>query len=230
MKNLLPLLLVVLLAACQSTPPKVDKLSSFTDSVSYSIGMDIGRNMKAQSIEVNPAAVAQGISDVMKSDSAALLTEAGARGTLMSLRDRMMAKEEEKRRGEGEKNRTEGEAFLAANKTKEGVVTLPSGLQYRVITAGNGKKPAATQTVRVHYTGKTIDGKEFDSSVSRGEPAEFAVNQVIPGWTEALQLMPAGSKWELFIPSTLAYGSAGAGGRIGPDQTLIFEVELIEVK
>jgi FKBP-type peptidyl-prolyl cis-trans isomerase FklB len=142
----------------------------------------------------------------------------------------MMAKEEAKRKTEGDANQAAGDAFLAANKAKEGVITLPSGLQYRVITMGTGKKPAAAQTVSVHYTGKTLDGKVFDSSVERGTPAEFAVNQVIPGWTEALQLMPQGSRWELFIPSNLAYGAAGAGGRIGPNQALIFEVELLEVK
>lgn len=231
MKKLLPLVVILpLLAACQSQPAKVEKLSNFADSVSYSIGMDLGKNLKAQSIEVNPAAVAQGITDIMSVDSATILTEEGARGTLMALRERMMAKEEETRKAAGDLNKAAGDAFLAANKSKEGVVTLPSGLQYRVITMGKGKKPGATQTVSVHYTGKTLDGNVFDSSVERGAPAEFAVNQVIAGWTEALQLMPEGSRWELFIPSDLAYGAAGAGGSIGPNQALIFEVELLKVK
>lgn len=231
MKKLLPLVAILpLLAACQSQPAKVEKLSSFADSVSYSIGMDLGKNLKAQSIEVNPAAVAQGITDIMSVDSACILTEEGARGTLMALRERMMAKEEETRKAAGDLNKAAGDAFLAANKSKEGVVTLPSGLQYRVITMGKGKKPGAAQTVSVHYTGKTLDGNVFDSSVERGAPAEFAVNQVIAGWTEALQLMPEGSRWELFIPSDLAYGAAGAGGSIGPNQALIFEVELLKVK
>jgi FKBP-type peptidyl-prolyl cis-trans isomerase FklB len=231
MKKLLPLVVILpLLAACQSQPAKVEKLSSFADSVSYSIGMDLGKNLKAQSIEVNPAAVAQGITDIMSADSATILTEEGARGTLMALRERMMAKEEETRKAAGDLNKAAGDAFFAANKSKEGVVTLPSGLQYRVITMGKGKKPGAAQTVSVHYTGKTLNGNVFDSSVERGAPAEFAVNQVIAGWTEALQLMPEGSRWELFIPSDLAYGAAGAGGSIGSNQALIFEIELLKVK
>jgi len=123
-----------------------------------------------------------------------------------------------------------GEAFLKENASKEGVKTLPSGMQYKVVTEGTGKKPAATDKVLCHYKGTLIDGKEFDSSYKRNEPAEFPVNRVIPGWTEALQLMSEGSKWMLYIPSSLAYGSRGAGGDIGPDETLIFEVELLKVK
>jgi len=123
-----------------------------------------------------------------------------------------------------------GEAFLKENATKEGVKTLPSGLQYKEIKAGTGKTPKATDTVSVHYRGTLINGKEFDSSYKRGEPAEFPVNRVIPGWTEALQLMKEGSKWMLYIPSKLAYGERGAGGDIGPNETLIFEVELLKVK
>jgi len=131
---------------------------------------------------------------------------------------------------QGEKNMTEGPKFLEENKAKEGVVILPSGLQYKVITEGTGKSPKATDKVKVHYRGTLINGKEFDSSFKRNQPAEFPVNGVIKGWTEALQLMKEGSKWELYIPSDLAYGARGAGGDIGPNATLIFEVELLEVK
>jgi len=131
---------------------------------------------------------------------------------------------------QGEKNKKEGEIFLEANKKKEGVQTLPSGLQYKVLKAGAGKKPTATDTVTVHYRGTLIDGKEFDSSYQRGKPVTFPVNGVIPGWTEALPLMEEGAKWELFIPSNLAYGERGAGRDIGPNATLIFEVELISIE
>jgi FKBP-type peptidyl-prolyl cis-trans isomerase FklB len=129
----------------------------------------------------------------------------------------------------GEKNKKDGEAFLAENKKKEGVVTLPSGLQYKIVTAGIGKKPKSEETVTVNYRGTLIDGTEFDSSIKRGQPATFPCHGVIKGWTEALQLMPVGSKWQLFVPSELAYGAQGAGGIIGPDATLIFEVELLSI-
>lgn len=145
----------------------------------------------------------------------------------------MMAFQQEmssKMKNLAEKNTKEGEAFLEANKKKSGVITLPSGLQYKILKEGNGAKPTATQTVKCHYRGTLIDGKEFDSSYKRGEPTEFPVGGVIKGWTEALQLMPVGSKWELYIPSTLAYGERGAGQTIGPNAVLIFEIELLSIK
>ena len=141
-----------------------------------------------------------------------------------------MAKQQETMKTSGEKNQKDGEAFLAANKNKEGVISLPNGMQYKVITMGTGKKPKATDTVTVHYQGTLIDGKEFDSSFKRGEPATFPLNQVIKGWTEGLQLMPVGSKFQFFIPSELGYGDRGAGQLIQPNSTLIFEVELLSVK
>jgi len=141
-----------------------------------------------------------------------------------------MTKQEEETKKLGEKNRKEGEAFLAANKKKEGVKTLASGLQYKVIKPGTGKKPKSTDTVTTHYRGTLIDGTEFDSSYNRGQPATFPVHGVIPGWTEALQLMEEGAKWQLFIPSKLGYGERGAGQAIGPNATLIFEVELVSVQ
>jgi FKBP-type peptidyl-prolyl cis-trans isomerase FklB len=141
-----------------------------------------------------------------------------------------MEKQAERTKQLAEKNKKEGEAFLAANKTKEGIKTLPSGLQYKVIKEGTGKTPTAEDTVVTNYRGTLTDGTEFDSSYKRGQPATFPVKGVIPGWTEALQLMKEGSKWELFIPSNLAYGEQGAGGVIGPNAALIFEIELISVK
>jgi FKBP-type peptidyl-prolyl cis-trans isomerase FkpA/FKBP-type peptidyl-prolyl cis-trans isomerase FklB len=142
---------------------------------------------------------------------------------------KLQAKREAEMQAAAQKNREEGEAFLAANKGKPGVETTASGLQYKVETAGNGPRPASTDTVKVHYTGTLLDGTKFDSSVDRGQPAQFALNAVIPGWTEALQLMPVGSKYTLWIPSDLAYGDRGTPGPIGPNATLKFEVELLEI-
>ena len=150
--------------------------------------------------------------------------------TMQAFQQQQMAKMQEEQAAAGAKNAEAGEAFLAENGKQEGVVTTDSGLQYKVVTKGDGAKPKADDLVSVHYKGTLLDGKEFDSSYKRGEPAEFGVNQVIPGWTEALQLMPVGSKWELVIPADLAYGPGGAGGDIGPNSTLQFEVELLEIK
>ncbi len=205
-------------------------LKTETDRISYSIGMDIGQNMKRQSIVIDPDILARGIKDVF-SGSKMLLTEEEFRNTMDNFRKDIMAKQKMLMNELAEKNKKEGEAFLADNKKKEGVVSLPSGLQYKVIKEGEGNIPKATDTVTVHYKGATIDGVEFDSSYGRGEPATFPVNGVIPGWTESLQLMKAGSKWQIFIPSNLAYGERGAGGGvIGPNATLVFDVELISVK
>jgi FKBP-type peptidyl-prolyl cis-trans isomerase FklB len=146
------------------------------------------------------------------------------------LKNKMTAKAAEEAKIMGAANKTQGEAFLAENKTKEGVVTLPSGLQYKIITAGTGPKPTAADTVICNYRGTLLDGKEFDSSYKRNQPLSIPVGRVIKGWTEALQLMPVGSKWQLFIPSDLAYGERGAGADIGPNSTLIFEVELISIQ
>jgi FKBP-type peptidyl-prolyl cis-trans isomerase FklB len=157
------------------------------------------------------------------------MTEEEIRQTMMAFQKEMMAKQEEQMKKAGEKNKKEGEAFLAENKKKEGVITLPSGLQYKVIKAGQGKKPQASDKVTVHYRGTLINGTEFDSSIRRGQPATFPVSGIIPGWSEALQLMQEGAQWQLFIPPNLAYGERGAGNVIGPNSTLIFEVELISV-
>jgi len=158
------------------------------------------------------------------------MTEAEAQAVLTQLQADMRKKQEEKAQQAGEANQKEGEAFLAANKSKPGVVTLPSGLQYKILKEGTGPKPTATDSVVCNYQGTLINGTEFDNSYKRGEPATFPVNGVIKGWTEALQLMPVGSKWQLFVPADLAYGPRGAGADIGPNSTLIFEVELLSIK
>ena len=204
-------------------------LKNQKDKISYSIGIDIGMTLKNQSIDIDPAILARGIRDSM-SGQKPLMTEQEIRETLSTFQKEMMAKQQELAKQAGEKNKKEGEVFLAENKKKEGVKTLPSGLQYKVIKAGTGKKPKATDTVTVNYRGTLVNGTEFDSSYKRGKPATFPVNGVIPGWTEALQLMEEGANWQVFIPGNLAYGERGAGGQIGPNAALIFEVELISVQ
>jgi FKBP-type peptidyl-prolyl cis-trans isomerase FklB len=211
----------------QSTTPLT--LTTPKDKLSYAIGMNVGKNLQRQSIDVDPAILMQGLKDTMAGGKT-LLTEQEAQSVLTEMQAEARKKQEEKMKVAGEANKKEGDAFLAANKTKEGVVTLPSGLQYKIIKAGTGPKPTATDSVVCNYRGTLIDGKEFDSSYKRGEPATFPVNGVIKGWTEALQLMPVGSKWQLVVPAELAYGSRGAGPDIGPDSTLIFEVELMSIQ
>ena len=184
--------------------------------------------LRHQGMTLDPALVARGMKDAMGGGKTAL-TEDEARTVIQKLQGDVRQKMEAKSKEEGTANRKVGEEFLAANKTKEGVVTLPSGLQYKILTAGTGAKPTTTDTVSCNYRGTLINGKEFDSSYKRGQPASFPVSGVIKGWTEALQLMPVGSKWQLFVPADLAYGDRGAGGDIGPGETLIFEVELLSI-
>jgi FKBP-type peptidyl-prolyl cis-trans isomerase FklB len=220
--------LSIILPACQSTQHKTE-LKTLQDSVSYSIGMDIGRNLKGQMIDVNPDALAQALKD-MTGDGKPMLTDAQARSAMMAFQTQMMATHAEKMKAAGEKNKKDGETFLAENKKKDGVVTLPSGLQYKVMTAGNGKKPTAKDKVTLNYRGMLIDGTEFDNSYKRGEPAVFPVGGVIKGLSEALQLMPVGSKWQIVIPSDIAYGEQGAGAQITPNAVLVFEIELLGIK
>lgn len=203
-------------------------LSSEKEKVSYAIGNSIGNNFKSQGIDVEPSIVAQAITDVL-SDGALALTEEQMEEVMMNFQRSMQAKQKVQQSQVGEANRIAGKAFLEANKKNDGVVALPSGLQYQIIREGSGAKPKLTDTVTTHYHGTLIDGKVFDSSVKRGQPASFPVNGVISGWTEALQLMPVGSKWKLFIPSDLAYGERGAGADIGPGTALVFEVELLSI-
>ena len=197
--------------------------------MSYIIGMDLGRNFQKQAIDIDPDILAQGIKDGL-SGGKALLSEQEARETLAAFQAEMVAKQTEVAKKMGERNKKEGEAFLAENRKKEGVKTLPSGLQYRVIQAGTGKSPKAADEVTAHYRGTLIDGTEFDSSYRRGKPETLPIGGVIAGWTEALQLMQEGAKWQLFVPSNLAYGERGAGRDIGPQATLIFEIELISIQ
>jgi FKBP-type peptidyl-prolyl cis-trans isomerase FklB len=190
---------------------------------SYAVGLNIGLGLRKQPVDLDTASVLRGMKDAL-SDSKLLLTPDEVGAALNELQG-------EAQKNAEERNMKEADDFLAANKTKDGVVTLPSGLQYKILTAGTGAKPAASDTVVCNYSGRLINGTEFDSSYKRGKPAEFQVGGVIKGWTEALQLMPVGSKWQLYIPSDLAYGARGAGGgAIGPNQALIFDVELISIK
>lgn len=198
------------------------------DKVSYSIGFGMGSNLKTQGVEVDADTLAKGIKDGL-SGAKPKMSTADMDKTMTDLRTRMMAQQQEKMKALGAKNKADGAAFLAKNKTAAGVKTLPSGLQYLVLTPGTGKMPKATDKVSVHYRGTLLDGTEFDSSYSRGKPVSFPVNGVIPGWTEALQLMKEGAKWKLFIPADLAYGEQG-GGPIGPNAMLQFEVELLKVE
>jgi FKBP-type peptidyl-prolyl cis-trans isomerase FklB len=205
------------------------ELKGDKERLSYSIGMDIGGNLKRQSVEVDPDLLAKGIKDSYGGGKT-LLTEDEARQAITNFQQALMAKKAEAMRILAEKNKADGEKFLAENAKKEGVKTLASGLQYKEIAPGTGKSPKTSDTVTTHYKGTLVDGTEFDSSYKRGEPATFPVSGVIPGWTEALQLMKEGAKWQLFVPPNLAYGEKGAGQVIGPNATLIFEVELISVK
>lgn len=204
-------------------------LTTEKEKVSYSMGVDIGKRLKQQSIDFDPELFAKGLKDIY-GGSETLLTDQEIKETLAAFQKTLIAKQTEMRKQMGEKNKSDGDAFLAGNKKKGGVITLPSGLQYMVIEEGTGKTPKATDTVVTNYRGTLVDGTEFDSSYKRGKPATFPVNGVIKGWTEALQLMKEGAKWKLFIPSDLAYGERGAGNIIGPNATLIFDIELISVK
>lgn len=195
-------------------------LTSEMDSLSYAIGVNIAQSLKAQNLSPNTTLVKQALDDLLTDD--VLKMPADQCGIyIQTYFQKAMAKA-------GEASLKAGQEFLDANKKREGVVVLPSGLQYEIITAGTGKKPLASDKVKVHYHGTLIDGTVFDSSVDRGTPATFGVTQVIQGWVEALQLMPTGSKWKLFIPADLAYGSRGQG-KIAPNSALIFDVELIEI-
>jgi FKBP-type peptidyl-prolyl cis-trans isomerase FklB len=205
-------------------------LKTQKDKASYALGMKIGGDLRRQGVNVavDPAVVGRGLRDAL-GGSKTLLTEDEERAALTQLQTQVRGQQEAKAHEAGGTARKEGDAFLAVNKGKEGVTALPDGLQYKVLTPGSGPKPTANDTVTVNYRGTLLNGKEFDSSYKRGQPATFPVGGVIKGWTEALQLMPVGSKWQLFIPADLAYGDRGAGGDIGPGETLIFEVELLSI-
>jgi FKBP-type peptidyl-prolyl cis-trans isomerase FklB len=212
------------LASCnlQKAMNKDVSLKSEIDTVSYSLGVSIGQSIKSQGMDtINTEVFMQAIQDVFSKDSLKV-SPMQANQLLSSYFQNLQVKK-------SQNNLKEGQDFLAKNKSKEGVKTLPSGLQYKVLKEGSGASPKATDTVVAHYTGKLLNGTKFDSSLDRGQPLVYPANQLIPGWTEALQLMKVGSKWELYIPSELAYGERGAGQDIGPNSTLIFEMELLGI-
>ncbi|MFI5155624.1 MAG: FKBP-type peptidyl-prolyl cis-trans isomerase [Chitinophagales bacterium] len=204
-------------------------LKTGDDSVSYAIGLSVANFFKQQHVQhFNPELVSKAINDNMKGGPQ-LMTEQVANNVMMTCMSRAQMEANKKNSAEAEVNKKAGESFLAQNKTKPGVVTLTSGLQYKVITSGTGPKPAKTDKIKCHYEGTLLDGTVFDSSIKRGTPLEMNVSDFIPGWIEALQLMPVGSKWKLYIPSNLAYGDQQSGGIIKPGSTLIFDLELIDI-
>jgi FKBP-type peptidyl-prolyl cis-trans isomerase FklB len=207
---------IMLLASHAMAGEKLE-LKTQKDKLGYAIGLNLGKSLKKNAAEVDPNVIMQRIKDGYAGGKE-LMTEEQIKETFAAFQQERV-----------EQTKQEGESFLAANKKKDGVITLASGLQYKIIKNGTGKTPKATDSVTVHYRGTLIDGTEFDSSIKRGQPATFNVNGVIPGWTEALQLMKEGAKWQLFIPSNLAYGPRGAGDVIGPNSALIFDVELISI-
>jgi FKBP-type peptidyl-prolyl cis-trans isomerase FklB len=229
MKQRCIVLLCIVALTIQLSAQTKPTLTTEKDKVSYIIGTDIAKNLKKQGIDIDPELLFKGLKDAF-TDQKLLLSDEEIQQVMSAFQQEMMAKQSKKAGELAEKNQKEGDAFLAANKKKDSVVTLPSGLQYKVIVEGKGKIPALYDTVTTNYRGTLIDGTEFDNSYKRGEPATFPVSGVIPGWTEALQHMKVGSKWQLFVPSNLAYGERGAGQTIGPNATLIFEVELLSIK
>jgi len=216
-------------AAPDAASPSIPGLPTDKDKISYAIGMNIGKGMSRDGLEVDPDMLLKGLKAGL-AGGPSLMTDDQAQAVMMQLRTQMMAKMQAKQKAESDTNQKAGDAFLAANKTKPGVVALPDGLQYKVVTQGTGPKPTATDMVSCKYRGTLIDGKEFDSTEKHGgQPLQFEVGGVIKGWTEALQLMPVGSKYQLFIPASLAYGERGAPPDIGPNSTLIFDVELLSI-
>ena len=204
-------------------------LTTDKEKQSYAVGMNLGENLKSQSVDIDPNLLLKGMKDSMAGGKT-LLTQDEEHATLMALQTGLRKTMMEKMQKVADKNKTEGAAFLATNKSKPGVVTLPSGLQYKILQPGTGPKPTSSDSVSTNYRGTLIDGTEFDSSYKRGQAATFPVTGVIKGWTEALQLMPVGSKWQLYVPASLAYGDKAASPVLGPNATLIFDVELISIK
>lgn len=231
MKRLFMVFIAAGLLSCQGEEKtdfvEVD-LEDKQQKQSYALGLNLSDQLKQQGVDVKLDVFVQGFKDGFDGESS-LLTSDEAVKVLIEMQQEQQAQQQAEQNKVGEENKKAGEAFLAENTKKDGVVTLESGLQYKVITAGSGPKPKETDQVLCHYRGTLLDGTQFDSSYDRGEPTQFGVSQLIPGWTEALQLMPVGSKWELYVPHYLAYGPRPAG-QIGPNSTLIFELELLEIK
>lgn len=211
-----------------ATAPKVAAPTTSVDKLSYTIGVDMGNSLKAQQLDINPDMLAQGIKDAV-SGSPLLLTKQQMDQTLKDYQQAFLAKQQQQFAAMADQNAKAGEAFLAKNKTQAGVQTLADGLQYKIIKAGEGTSPTSSDSVTVNYEGSLIDGTVFDSTYKRGAPSTFKVSQVIPGWQEALKLMKPGAEWMIYIPSNLAYGKQGVGGPIGPNETLVFKVQLISV-
>ena len=223
MNTLKPTLLLIL--SFTFIPVHAAKLESDLEKLSYSMGIFFGQTVSRQQMNLDTPAFLQAVEDVLNNSELKMDKE-----EMQQILADYQKKEQEQRAVQATSNKAIGEKYLEENAKKEGVVTLDSGLQYKIVTAGQGEKPSATSQVVVHYRGTLIDGTEFDSSYSRGEPAALGVNQVIKGWQEALQLMPIGSKWQIVVPSNLAYGERGAGGSIKPNSTLLFDIELLEIK
>jgi FKBP-type peptidyl-prolyl cis-trans isomerase FklB len=214
-------------AAARTTVPlalKTDK-----DKTSYAIGANIGKSLHKDELDIDPSILLRGLKDAMAGGKT-LMTDDEIKASLTAVQADIRNKQKAKMQALGEANKREGDTFLAANKTQEGVVTLPDGLQYKILKEGDGPKPTAGDSVVCNYRGTLLNDTEFDSSYKRGQPATFPVTGVIKGWTEALQLMPVGSKWQIFVPSELAYGARGAGAEIGPNSTLVFEIELLSIQ
>jgi FKBP-type peptidyl-prolyl cis-trans isomerase len=226
-KTLLPLAMAALAVQIQAEDKTV--LTDLKDKAGYSIGANIGSSLKQDAVDVNIDALVAGLKDSF-TGGATQLTAEQQQEALTAFQKVMAEKTVARQKELGEKAKKEGEEFLAANKAKVGVMTLPSGLQYKVLAEGNGAQPKPTDQVTVNYRGTLVDGTEFDSSYKRGEPVTFPVNEVIPGWSEALPLMKSGAKWQIVVPAGLAYGERGAGRDIPPNATLVFEIELIGVK
>ncbi len=220
---------IAILFTVSAYAQKPAQLKTFQDSVAYAIGMNIGNNLLNDELFLNVDIIKAGLHDALNLKKT-ILTQEEIEQVFQSFSAQMQEKQMEKQKKQGDENLKKGQAFLEKNKKNPGVKVTESGLQYQVIKEGNGPKPQATSTVKVHYHGTLIDGTVFDSSVERGEPISFPLNGVISGWTEGVQLMGVGSKFKFFIPANLAYGERGAGGAIGPNETLIFEVELLEIE
>jgi len=216
-------------APAAQAPAAASAFKTQKEKLSYAIGMEMGKGVKTQGIDVDPALLTQGLNDAL-SGGKPRMSEEELKQVITALQQDLRQKQTASQQAAGAENKAKGDAYLAENAKKEGVVALPDGLQYKILTAGQGKKPAETDTVLCNYKGTFIDGTEFDSSTQAGKPVPFEVKNVIPGFKEVLQLMPVGSKWQVFIPSTLGYGERGAGNVIGPNSALIFEIELVGIQ
>jgi FKBP-type peptidyl-prolyl cis-trans isomerase FklB len=225
--SMIAVLIMTATAPTTASAQKGSSLMTKQDSNMYALGMQIGRSLQSQGLDLNVDMIAEGMRGFLSGN--AKLSDQQFQACMENLQQEAMAKMQAEQSAKGSANKARGDRFLAENEKKEGVKTTPTGLQYKVVKEGTGKKPSKENTVKVHYTGTTIDGKVFDSSVERGEPIEFPLSGVIAGWTEGVQLMSIGSKYTFYIPSNLAYGEQGAGQAIGPNETLIFDVELLDI-